>query len=562
MGVLFKQTVLNSSVLDYDEEWFLKEYGRPRCEEEDYMKGMSFNAEMKALSELYGIDREWYLAMNPDVVKLKVDPFWHYHHQGRFEGRKANASWCSSEKYLAVAIMAKDEERTLGRFVAYHLLNGFEQVIIYDNNSEGQLMDMRIFGSLAPYVVVIPFPGKAKKADMLSDAVTRFKNKFRWMLLVDADEYVISHVTESFRELVEQQDAMGRDAFGINYVMFGSSGRTVYSPDAFGCVHAHDVSEQSFKSCVRLERIVGMRSPHDPLFLPTSTSQELLDLRGQPIRDKRDCGSFALTNNTDIAQVNHYYASSLEDYVFRKAARGRDDTGDTRRFRAPIQSDMWWTRPHGIVDVRLRDRFSQSVQKLMMEAQCLPDSVIANWPVFAPLNMKRYLPSTRPDSGLSVVTFQGTQFKMMEMYPIDSIWFEIADEWKRDDLMDHFKFCVQYEAKAESGVPLPKRLLFDGKHALKLDCVPAYTPLCKNIRVKISVSGDIPIPFKWTHVCCGTQIWRNYHVFFIDPLSSSTNHTRQLPKQNPSFSHHKQQYPITTSPTIIFSNPKTIKQKS
>jgi hypothetical protein len=129
--------------------------------------------------------------------------------------------------------MVRHESPYLKEWIEYHKLVGVETFYIYDNHSTDAIKEV-----LQPYlasgeVVYTLFP--AEEAHSLeiqirafNDAITRYRNKTRWLAVIDVDEFIVpvcaDKITGVIKE-IERKIAHNKiAALSVFWVLYGFSG--------------------------------------------------------------------------------------------------------------------------------------------------------------------------------------------------------------------------------------------------------------------------------------------------------------------------------------------------
>lgn len=231
--------------------------------------------------------------------------------------------------YLGLCAIAKNETPYLREWVAHHYLLGFERFLIYDNES-----DEPVRVTLADYVEqgiveTVLVTGQSAQLPAYQNCLERWRGKVRWAAFFDLDEFLVLKQHKDARLLLLDYEEFG--GLGINWVMYGSSGHmqrpeglvteqyTRSLPDNAADIH--------IKSIVRPDVCTGFRNVHQATFIDGFYAVNEFKL---PIVS-------ALTPpSRELAQLNHYFYKSQEDYAL-KLERGRADvaelTADTRSWR-------------------------------------------------------------------------------------------------------------------------------------------------------------------------------------------------------------------------------------
>ncbi|MDR1221114.1 MAG: glycosyltransferase family 92 protein [Treponema sp.] len=139
--------------------------------------------------------------------------------------------WFKNE--LSIATMVRNEAPYLKEWIEYHKLVGVQTFYIYDNYSADATKEV-----LQPYIesgVVVYTLFPAEEAHSLetqiqafNDAITRYKNKTRWLALIDADEFIVPVHADTITSVIKDVERKtARKKFGalcVFWVLYGFSG--------------------------------------------------------------------------------------------------------------------------------------------------------------------------------------------------------------------------------------------------------------------------------------------------------------------------------------------------
>ena len=121
----------------------------------------------------------------------------------------------------AVCLIARDEERDIGEWLAFQFAVGFDAVIVYDNASTDRTPDIvRAFGR---HFTTCGFKELAQRTDPLTqhaaynDCLSRFGSEFDWIAFLDADELLVPR-QGGVQELLEVQKS-DATAVALNWRM-------------------------------------------------------------------------------------------------------------------------------------------------------------------------------------------------------------------------------------------------------------------------------------------------------------------------------------------------------
>ncbi len=91
---------------------------------------------------------------------------------------------------LAFVLIAKDEGSYIKEWLDFHIKQGVTNFIIFDNESTDNFREV-----LSPYIdagIVIYdiIKGKCRQSDAYNMALNKYRNRFKYMGFIDADEFV------------------------------------------------------------------------------------------------------------------------------------------------------------------------------------------------------------------------------------------------------------------------------------------------------------------------------------------------------------------------------------
>ena len=229
---------------------------------------------------------------------------------------------------VALVCIAK-WENTIEEWVKYHTKLGFDSIFIYQNDWG--------CGVVADNVVVVDFPGKHQQMPAYNHFLSNFRNEFDWAAFIDVDEYIVLKKHKTIKEFIT--DFNNPYGIGINWVYFGSDNQEKIIGD-----------EKSFLSRflkrgdmnMHVKSILNMRAnsqmilPHNPNTPLLGTNRKFFD------------GPYFHDGDISVAQINHYYHKSLEEWS-KLYDRGQSDYTDPKK-----REDWFKLTPHN----HLEDKFA------------------------------------------------------------------------------------------------------------------------------------------------------------------------------------------------------------
>ncbi len=228
-----------------------------------------------------------------------------------------------------VCLIAKNEAPYLVEWLAYYRVLGFDEIVIYENNSDDESSE--ILRKLAQAGKVTYRSWTLGRNE--SPQITAYQDALRqartdWILFVDADEFLVLHKHETVNEFLESFSNLPRvTSIGVNWRLFGDShlenwdNRPVIERFTFAA-EPDFVVNRHLKSFSRVQSIGDLIHMH-----VCSTNGEQAHPSGA--RLTMEHWGLADAIELDVAQVNHYYTKTKEEYQNKKA-RGQGGAGDNK----------------------------------------------------------------------------------------------------------------------------------------------------------------------------------------------------------------------------------------
>ena len=229
---------------------------------------------------------------------------------------------------LGLVIIVRDEACYIEEWLEFHLMQGVNHVIVYDNHSTDATVE-----TLAPWVregtaTIVPWNRFHKRINNQSlayaHALANFGPWFKWLGFLDADEFLFPAGDANLPEVLSGFEQL--PAIGVCWSMFGNSGHS-HRPDGLvisnymrkavmrqgqAPVHAINV-----KSVVRPQQITAVQGAH--MFHVHDLGQgAYLDAETWLPKHRK---SAAAGQMQGPLQLNHYYTRSEEEFS-AKLAKG------------------------------------------------------------------------------------------------------------------------------------------------------------------------------------------------------------------------------------------------
>lgn len=244
-------------------------------------------------------------------------------------------------KYTLTAMCSVQNEATyLAEWMEFHILQGFEHFLIYDNRSTD---NWRV--ELDPYIrdglcTVIPTPpslyDNAPGFWMLTDSMNRMRGVSKWHVPSGHDEYFMTNPGERVTDVLRDFEDFG--GLAVNWLLFNSSGKLHREPGLVIERFTETYPEPQFhvKTIVQPDRVTTVRDPHSYNYRSPYFS----------VNEKREpCPTaFAPYFTKSRIWINHYHMMSRAEFDV-KNNKGRSDIAGAEGHRR-AGADAQWVAAH------------------------------------------------------------------------------------------------------------------------------------------------------------------------------------------------------------------------
>jgi len=257
------------------------------------------------------------------------------------EKKKRREQNTNFEHDLAIVAIIKNESQYLKEWLDYHIAVGIRKFFLYDNESNETTIQ---YTTLKPYidnglVEYIPFPGKRQQLPAYNHAIKHYKNKCKYLAMIDADEFIFSEF--SIFEIVDKiiNNVNGAAGIGVNWCMYGSGGQIKQTNEMVTKRFIMRAKQEHWVN-MHLKTIVNPRlvsdyiSPHYPVFKLGAFS---VNTNGQ-----RQWWAMGRPILWDKIRINHYFCKSWEEWL-QKQNRGfadKDRKHDLTKFEKYDLNDV------------------------------------------------------------------------------------------------------------------------------------------------------------------------------------------------------------------------------
>lgn len=206
---------------------------------------------------------------------------------------------------VALVCIAKNEDPYIEEWISYNKKLGFDDIFVYQN-------DWRWYGE-SENVYKLEIDGPNKQLEAYNSFVQNYYDKYDWVAFFDVDEFLVLKKHENIKSFISDYEEF--QAIGVNWVLFGNNGQVSVNNE-YGVIkrftkRQKDVN-QHVKCIVKLSSTIHM-GVHSP-------NSQWVD-----VYKRLNTGPFTVTHTDDIAQINHYFCKTQEEFQL-KCERGRADS--------------------------------------------------------------------------------------------------------------------------------------------------------------------------------------------------------------------------------------------
>lgn len=253
---------------------------------------------------------------------------------------------------LGMCCIVKDESPFLEEWLLFHALLGVERFIIYDNGSKIPVLE-----TLRPYLFndflfIYRVPGKARQIECYDHCLQNHGPGVEWLGVMDMDEFVVPKAGNSLQAMLAPYANYG--ALALNWKVFGTNG------------HAERPNGLQIENYTRALLLEHPMHLHLKLFVRPALANCFFNPHIVRLRENTTVnenhepvyGPYTEKPSWNVAQVNHYYYRSLQDY-YQKLRRGMADSGKKHTIPHKVEA------PIGDVEDLSALRFAPRILKAM-----------------------------------------------------------------------------------------------------------------------------------------------------------------------------------------------------
>jgi hypothetical protein len=211
---------------------------------------------------------------------------------------------------VALVCIAKNEDKYIQEWIDYNLKLGFDSIFIYQNDWRTDIEN--------PKVVKLEMDGINKQRDSYNHFLRSYHKEYDWVAFFDVDEFLVLKKHDSIKKFIH--DYKEFPGIGVNWVLFGNNGLTKTNGD--------------YSSIKRFTKRQWDVNPHIKTIMKVNPNV-MMDVHNPNIylvdtNKNKFSGPFNTNGQTNIAQLNHYFCKTQEEFE-EKCKKGRADSSSVTR---------------------------------------------------------------------------------------------------------------------------------------------------------------------------------------------------------------------------------------
>jgi len=213
----------------------------------------------------------------------------------------------------AIVCMAKNEGDYIEEWINYNLAIGFDKVFVFANDWDF-LIDNK-------NVEVIPFPSRGYTMETqviaYNYAIKILKGSYDWVAFYDVDEYICLKKHSNIKDFIKEFYPHRPKAIAVNWVFYGDNGLSEASTE-YSLLERFTKRQAVADKHIKV--ILNLKSKHEFQGMqPHSTNLEWTDQSF-----KTGIGPFNEGGSIEMAQINHYWCKTKQEYLEKKMVNGKD----------------------------------------------------------------------------------------------------------------------------------------------------------------------------------------------------------------------------------------------
>lgn len=264
---------------------------------------------------------------------------------------------------MFLCAIAKNEAPYIEEWVSYHLALGVKHIFLYDNEDSPTLNNISCLDPYRASLTVCHFPGFAKQFEAYNHCLSLSEtHSYRWGGFIDIDEFIVLKKHENLIDFMTEHCPAG--VLSINWVVFSGNAapnididvNDINIPVTKRFLMRREKADKQVKCLFNRDCVHQIHNPHYPwtfdvkkyVFNHNGLNSEIKKTGKLPwpyeihLKNPATCnidaypllqydtsgrctyGPFNENSPTDIAQINHYYFKSKEEYSKKYKSFGSD----------------------------------------------------------------------------------------------------------------------------------------------------------------------------------------------------------------------------------------------
>lgn len=223
-------------------------------------------------------------------------------------------------KFLAACCTVKNEASIIREWMAFHRAAGIEKLIIIDNGSTDETVEVINSFPDRDSVDLILAPERVSQVDLYDRVLKEYKNSIEWCAFIDADEFLYPTVGFDLRASISNFGNVG--ALAAHWHIYGSAG-LLDRPEGLVIQNYVRRAEDNFVFNRHVKSIVHLKNALRPLTSHLfEVKNGIFDDAGNDLHMGPPYGFFEEKPATHKTfRVNHYHVRSRNEYYI-KSMRG------------------------------------------------------------------------------------------------------------------------------------------------------------------------------------------------------------------------------------------------
>ncbi len=277
---------------------------------------------------------------------------------------------------VGICAILKDEARYIEEWLAFHIIQGFSHIVLYNNGSTDETAHIAKDFSAYASVTVTDWPATGESFDetqkaAYEDGAKRLTGLVDFVAFIDIDEFLYSADKRPITLSLQRFDC-AVSAIAVTQTLFGSSWHISYKPDLvisrfIRTSKLNNSESHWFKTIARPGKVVQFDSVHSVQI--SSGDYVLCD--GKHFICPFSHPGFSNRSTKGILRLNHYMLKSREEFLWKRR-RWADSDSQNRYSESYFRDRDTYANEEYNADLRV---FRRRVLSLINEV-CSPESYV------------------------------------------------------------------------------------------------------------------------------------------------------------------------------------------